>query len=522
MNRKTFEIIAKWIGNETRTKIVFDDKVPGPIVNMKTKTITLPNISSQKALAGLCDVMHEAGHLRYSNDIPEFVMRTPVRKDIINVLEDIRIDLKIMKKLPNIRMFYEVSNQHAPRERSCVKQKTLIDAICHLEQLKPIFEEDRPTREFKNRIGFSDFVRLCAVGVTQMNFAAWRDVDEIVTKILKQLEIKEEPQEQPQPQPGSSGESGQEQQSSGDPQESQGEQPPQPQEQEPEQQPEKKPDKKSKKKPQPQPESPPSIPNLDVRLHGKHSNHWGQGTLEGKSQNDFLNQESSGEIMKQTLAEALKISETQTIDDGTLLNTESLPSFLTGDIEELFYDEVQVKVKKSVVLFLLDASGSMDEPMTLSQGHRRCDIVRDSTLRMIDSIKQIISVEGLDVSYLVRFFQSDYIKPNDNEDWVPYYRTGGGTCLNPAVYDALREIKSHEYDGKKIIICLTDGQVSEDDISKCEKRIIESVDDSIRLMFIGVDVEMSAKTANLIHDNIIVTHDIADETIVRGITNCLI
>ena len=65
MNRRTYELLAKWIAENQKVNIEFG--VQGPVADVKNNRIILPhNIKDSNVFAALAWLMHEAAHLRYT------------------------------------------------------------------------------------------------------------------------------------------------------------------------------------------------------------------------------------------------------------------------------------------------------------------------------------------------------------------------------------------------------------------------------------------------------------------------
>jgi hypothetical protein len=94
MNRRTFETLSKYIADTHKTRVIFDYDGEGACAMPKTGEIHMPaQIASHNALAALALLMHEAAHIRYSAKIPDKYYKDPIRKDIVNAIEDARIDV---------------------------------------------------------------------------------------------------------------------------------------------------------------------------------------------------------------------------------------------------------------------------------------------------------------------------------------------------------------------------------------------------------------------------------------------
>jgi len=108
MNKRTFDIIAKYISEDLGIKVIITN-VPGPCMSVEKKEIYLPeNIQERNALSALAVLMHEAAHLKCSSKIPiDDIVKEPIDHMILNAIEDVRIDRKNMRRLPAVKGFYE-------------------------------------------------------------------------------------------------------------------------------------------------------------------------------------------------------------------------------------------------------------------------------------------------------------------------------------------------------------------------------------------------------------------------------
>src|SRR3990167_9422216 len=93
MNGRTFEILAKWIAKENGVTIEFQAGDVVPHSDIKRKHIVLPAfVKSERAWTALQYLMHEAAHLIHTKEIPEKLVNDAFLHQVLNVMEDIRID----------------------------------------------------------------------------------------------------------------------------------------------------------------------------------------------------------------------------------------------------------------------------------------------------------------------------------------------------------------------------------------------------------------------------------------------
>ena len=109
MNKRTFDIIAKYISSECGIRVVITPDVGGPQMSIDEKTIYLPEkIKEENALSALASLIHEAAHMKYTVEIPKSVTSNDTEHHILNAIEDVRIDKKCFYILDNIRAFYDL------------------------------------------------------------------------------------------------------------------------------------------------------------------------------------------------------------------------------------------------------------------------------------------------------------------------------------------------------------------------------------------------------------------------------
>ena len=203
------------------------------------------------------------------------------------------------------------------------------------------------------------------------------------------------------------------------------------------------------------------------------------------------------------------------VENGTFLDTDSLVAFKTGDVNELFKEEKIVKKKKSKIFFLLDASGSMGTP--LLDGQSRSRVVSKALKTLTGILDEVSSIEGLNVDWDIGAFKSHYIKLN-KETWARDYRIGGGTKFADP-FDEVMEtmLKDYTIDGKRIIICFTDGDVYDHEIEEVKENIQKNFTD-VRSLIISVgSTGGSAIVKEITGDNIILAEENAVPVIMETI-----
>jgi Mg-chelatase subunit ChlD len=202
------------------------------------------------------------------------------------------------------------------------------------------------------------------------------------------------------------------------------------------------------------------------------------------------------------------------------LNTDNLTSFHTGTVEELFKDEITVKKRKSKIHFLLDQSGSMNTKLSLDSGLTRGRLLVKVVQSMTDILDEVKSYDGLDVSYEVWFFEGSLIIPK--EDWKKEYCPDGGTNLCASFTKVLEKMKDdYEIDGKRIVVVVTDGDVSREDIQQMKDKIIEFSSD-VRCMILPIGAMPGDEIVKIISDGkTILTESSANKVMLETIQEML-
>ena len=485
MNLRTYEIIANWISREMRVNIQFEPNVC-PQANLKTNTIKLPNnIKEENSFATLATLMHEAAHLNYTKrDIGDDVIKqiAPGKQshELLNVIEDIRIDQKNFRMLPNIKRFYEeggkIDQTHRAKgdmSKIPLHKKVLINSIYDLEDLSQYRIEDTTADEFSRKHSIKDRVR---EGVRAIENKQWDKAGKLIQDLLKTMGIKDEPKP-----PEGSGGGGKGDADEGESDKGQG-------------------------------------MSLDLsELKGDSFTGGagqGDGTGGGFAEMGAI---TISEITKQKFKELLNIKETRFVEDGNQINAENLISFFTGDIESLFQEDKIIKKKKSKIQFVLDGSGSMWGSVGYGPEARNRTVAGcvDQIITVLDEVRGEC---GVDVDYDVAGFDTRYYPFQKNTWKEQYLRMGGGTSLLPnfiKAQDAL--LRETEVDGNRMIILFTDGDVSNQEIAEMKRRIIQHGQD-VRCMVIGVGADIFGDLVkDIIGDFNILSESCADVILMEAI-----
>lgn len=473
MNRRTYELLAQWIANETKVHVEFSDK--GPLADVKNKRIYMPyNVKDGNVFSILAWLLHEAAHIKYT-DIPQELSTSPEAHEILNVIEDIRIDRKNFNLLPNIKDFYRrMIEDHVLKQNIQpfpLYRRALVNTILTCEGFKII--NDPASYPLTKAINPE-----IEEAVRAVEYDDWPKLRKLVQEILKKLNLKESKKQQQQ----------QEDEGEGDGEKSK---------------------EKIKGGGKGKAMSAPSDKSLEEILHP--SSLWGKGHLEGAS-SSVLGKAAFQDNTKRAFKELLNIKESRLISDGNKLNTDNLTDFFTGNIEELFHEEDIVKKKKSKIVFLLDASGSMQSE--LLDRKRRKETVIKCINAMTEILDEVIETEGFNISYEVHAFTENlHILNQDN--WEKGYTSlSGGTCIvDPFSKIQKRMLKEQEIDGKRIIVVITDGDVDKSEIDDVRKEILRHNED-VRCMFVGVGAEVAgAFSKNIVGDNNIIMEELSDQVI---------
>ncbi|MDP2941939.1 MAG: VWA domain-containing protein, partial [Candidatus Omnitrophota bacterium] len=227
------------------------------------------------------------------------------------------------------------------------------------------------------------------------------------------------------------------------------------------------------------------------------------------------------EMTKNKFVDLLDKKERRSVsEDQGKLNTDTLPSFLTGDIDDLFKESVIVRRKKSKILLVLDRSSSMRDK--LIDGIPKCYLVVKAAKSIVDILKEVQEIEGINVDYEVAAFAAEY-RLLAKETWEREYFTVNmpdGTHLSGAFSKAQDQILNDpEIDGNRLIILITDGMVAESQIESIKLDILKHNQD-VRCLIIGVGA--SIEILKLIGENRnIIAEEIADVVLMEAIQDML-
>jgi hypothetical protein len=485
-------------------------------------------IASHNALAALALIMHEAAHIAHSDKIPEKFMKDPIKKDIINAIEDARIDIKNFNKMYNIRGFYErMYRDHKKPDPSKVPLpvKLLINQILGYEQMARYKFKDKETREWESKNKKDpDYDKhleyIFQNGVHNIECEDWKELDRTCDKIIKLLKITKPFSEQ-MPQDlviegamqgdgkGSKGEGqgvGVKVKDGGDKDgQAHGQ----------------KGDEDSEDGDLIGTGHDPTyydgINIIDAILHPKSI--LSKGQMDG-ARGDQIGPAALQEQTRQKFKELLNMKTKVHKTDGTMLDVDNLISLHTGDVETLFKEEIIKHEKKSKIMILMDCSGSMQSP--LLDNKWRSDALVSCVKSVVDILDEVIELEGINVEYDMAAFHCEYVKL-DKGNWVKQYNAlSGGTNFHNAFHQAITDLANdNSIDGKKMIVCFTDGDVGDDQILDVKNDIIAYGSD-VRAMIVGIGTDPCSKMSqDVVGDNIILASESADLVLMETIGEML-
>lgn len=480
MNLRTYEILAKYIGQKHGIKVILEPNAQAS-ANIKTKTIHMPsNISEDKVFTALTTILHEAAHIKYTTQIPEDLVKDTVAHMILNAIEDIRIDKKNFDLLPNIRDFYERCYKDTLKEadpqdidKAPLHRVVLGNGILKCEDFGGLQYKRKDAQDFERKHGVAGIMDDT---VDKIEYRDWKGVKENIERLIKIFDLQD--QRKPLPKEAGKGEKG------GKGEEGIGG----------------------------------GAGEEDVGLIGKNFG-TGQGNHNTKGFCE-IGKVALQEMTKNRFKELLNIKETRKVEDGVTIDTDNLTAFMTGDIDSLFMEDKTVHKKKSKIMILLDGSGSMRA--RLLDGSSKKSTVGACAREVIEILEEVRHIDGLNVDYEIGVFTASFTKCT-KENWEETFSDmDGGTDLITA-FKAGQEIllEDQELDGNKIIIVLTDGEVYENEIDDMKKEIIRHNED-VRCMIIGVGANVTGHfVKEVIGDSNIITKDCADIILMEAIMDAL-
>lgn len=489
MYRKTFEIFGKFIGRTNNVTIVYD--MPGSMAkaNLTKNILHLPtDIANQNAHKALALTMHEAAHVRWSKEIPVKDL-CPMESDfeIVNAIEDIRIDRKNFDILPNVIGFYEElvkEHMNMTKPELLGKDKDAKRRLC-IGILRGEGFYPKITKEDEEFMRKSNLRDIMMQGTSEIEHNDWRGLKITIEKIKKLLNIdpnQDKPNTKTEIRIGSGDQDGDGEPNGGDSGDGQ------------------------------------ETANIKI----------GNDPWKGIGKGDRMpggslsaNPLAMDELCANQFKEILNVKEVKVIHEGSVLDTDNLISYHTGEIEDLFKEETTIRKKKSKIMFLIDDSGSMGGSGLLD-GQSRAKVVKSSVMKLTEIIDEVRELEGINVDWSVGAFAYGYI-PLTKENWQREYTgNGGGTHFSAGFEGAMQEmLDDYNIEGKRIIVVFTDGDVTPSCVDRVNE-MIRSNHSDVRSLVIGVGSDFQGQFAKeLVGDNIIVAEDNAVDIIIQTIRTML-
>ncbi len=489
MSLRTYEIITKYIGKDSGVKVVLEPNAV-PTCDIKKKLIILPsNIKEENVFAALAEAMHEAGHVRITTSKIAQLATDEFEHSVLNAIEDIRVDRDNFKILPNIKDFYREEMRMLDKNRRnaqdiSLSARILCDIIMSLEDFSEFCVNSPDVWTVINKHGLLRKAENLIWHLNSRQYDEARDELKAICKILREEDKKRE-QPKKQDQDPSSG--------------------------------------VGKERPGKDKTAAMLDEGLKRIVKNKEKVFALGDEAGGNTKSDIatLGPLALKEQTKNRFVDLLDKKEKHNIsEDQGKLNTDSFPSFLTGDIEDLFKEMTIVRRKKSKILLVLDRSSSMWDK--LIDGMRKDRLVVKTAKTIVDILKEVQEIEGINVDYEIAAFAAEYRLLN-KETWEKEYFSismPDGTRLSLAFCMAQDQILNDiEVDGNKLIILITDGQVRETQIDDIKSAILKHNQD-VRCLIIGIGA--SPQILKFIGaDRNIVAEEIADVVLMEAIQDML-
>lgn len=500
--QRTYEIITKYIGKNSGVRVVLQEGAT-PVCDIEKKIITLPaRIKDENIYPALCEAIHEAGHVRMTDMKINNLADNTEEHSVLNAFEDIRVDKSNMDMLPGIPELYTAEYEFIKANKSKnsmpVGDQALCNTIFEIEGYGQYADHSDPVvSELTTKLKGYGLGYLRAVDRSDWKTAKTiiKDATNLVGGANAQK--KQQQQNQDPSKPCKEGKGGKAQAAGG----GQGN------------------SKESPGTPQAKPAPKDVLRTQDIKdkIFSAPGGGWEGHSDANKSGVECVAMPMS-EITKQKLATLLSIKERMNVSEETgKLDTDNLSAYMTGDIGELFKDERIERKHKSKILILCDVSGSMGAQ--LMDGECRDMVLLRTTKSIVNSIEEIRDTEGVNVDYDVVLWDDQY-HPQTKEGWEENSKTmgGGGTRMLTAIEKAQDQIIADiEVTGKKLILLITDGEVSPNEIQKAQE-IIMMKNSDVRVVLVGIGVDIAAE--DMFKRNIHVEEE-ADEVLMEAISDMI-
>lgn len=496
-NLKTMEVIAKFIGEKTGLTVHLEPGVH-PHADPTTMQLWLPtDVVDEHIFPAVALAMHEAGHIKYTDFDAKQIVDNEEEFSILNAMEDARINTKIMQLLPNIRGFFvKLYELYQGQQRKGTDPAVM--AICNCIMQYENFGQFKDISKEVSDLEY-DIINDFFTGVRSIEYADYPAVKTCIKNIMQKLGLDKPPTPQPEPEPGQGNADG------GD-------------------------EEKAEERAGAEPGG--SVEGGKGKSEGKVNR---LEKLENMVQDcsviktdgaakPYVPQQVDAtaltEVTKARFEEMLKVKEEKLIStESGVLNTESLVSFFTEDLEELFSEVKIMTPKKSKIVLVLDASESMSIELWDSVSRHKAVIAAAKAI--IESIEAVNKAEGICVEWEINGFTGEYI-PFDKERWEKQYYPHGGTNILRAFHTAQDRLSLEtDIEGNKIMIFITDGEVDGYQIEQMRESILRS-GSSIKLVIVGVGADPTKDfVTSIVQDRNILAEGDAERVLFDAISVCL-
>jgi hypothetical protein len=483
-----FLAVAKWACKYANVKLLFDSTT-GPHVDIRTRVIHMPSRMAIKDMPiWIGTVIHEAMHVKHTPIWLSQIPRDDADHTIINAIEDERIEGLACRQLRAFsatlnRMVQSISLEITDDEHTNgnMGMQVLGNFACQHSKRKPFYKcyslECRTLPLLKKLKARHDHIitKVTPTAFKQHLTEYYAILDELKALLNLPAEDKQPQQQQKKQQgaPGPSDGKPKEQEGEGDSEE--GEALPV--------------GKTSQKEPQ---KGKGILQTMAYRTKPS------GGESQGIDMDGMAVTEHSvplNDSVRERIKTALKKTTQATADDGNCLDTDEIISFMTGDIDDLFYEETTEKKMRTKVYFLMDTSGSMHaNDMDTFMGSNvakhdygcptRLDVAHGAFVSLRQVIDELKEEDGCDIDYEAFVFADHCAKwpKMDKENMPP---VGGGTAFYKAMEHVVGEIMKEDPSNKRILVVITDGDMSAGQTDSTETLLLSTGQD-IRVVFVQI------------------------------------